>query len=34
VFIVDDYGRWAGAREAVDEFLARLPSAPLLTRID
>jgi hypothetical protein len=34
VLIVDDYGHWAGAREAVDEFFARLPSAPLLTRID
>jgi O-methyltransferase len=34
VLIVDDYGHWAGAREAVDEFLASLHRPPLLTRID
>jgi hypothetical protein len=34
VLIVDDYGHWAGAREAVDEFFGSLASAPLLSRID
>jgi hypothetical protein len=34
VLIVDDYGHWRGARKAVDEFLAGLDDAPLLTPID
>ncbi|MCI0434459.1 MAG: TylF/MycF family methyltransferase [Gemmatimonadetes bacterium] len=34
VIIVDDYGHWTGAKRAVDEFVARLDSPPLLTRID
>jgi hypothetical protein len=34
VLIVDDYGHWAGAREAVDEFFAGREDAPLLSRID
>jgi hypothetical protein len=34
VLIVDDYGHWAGAREAVDEYFAGRPDAPLLSRID
>jgi hypothetical protein len=34
VLIIDDYGHWAGARDAVDEFFAGRPDAPLLSRID
>ena len=34
VLIVDDYGHWAGARKAVDEYLAALEQPPLLNRID
>jgi hypothetical protein len=34
VLIVDDYGHWAGAREAVDEFFAGRADAPLLVRVD
>jgi O-methyltransferase len=34
VLIVDDYGHWAGARDAVDEFFAGRADAPLLARID
>jgi O-methyltransferase len=34
VLIVDDYGYWRGARKATDEYLASLPSPPLLHRID
>jgi O-methyltransferase len=34
VLIVDDYGHWAGAREAVDEFFAGRDDAPMLTRLD
>ena len=34
IMIVDDYGHWQGARKAVDEFLAALPQAPFLHRID
>ncbi len=34
VLIVDDYGYWQGARQAVDEFFAGLADAPLLARID
>jgi hypothetical protein len=34
VLIIDDYGHWAGAREAVDEFFGSREDAPLLSRID
>lgn len=34
VLIVDDYGHWVGAREAVDEFFGGRPDAPLLVRLD
>jgi O-methyltransferase len=34
VLIIDDYGHWAGAREAVDEFFLGREDAPLLSRID
>jgi hypothetical protein len=34
VLIIDDYGHWAGAREAVDEFFLGRDDAPLLHRID
>lgn len=34
VIIVDDYGHWAGARQAVDGYFAGRSDAPLLTRID
>jgi hypothetical protein len=34
VLIIDDYGDWAGARGAVDEFFASRPDAPLLSRVD
>ncbi|MGL5824325.1 MAG: TylF/MycF/NovP-related O-methyltransferase [Nocardioides sp.] len=32
VLIIDDYGTWAGSKEATDEFLAGLPAAPLMLR--
>lgn len=34
VLIVDDYGEWAGARQAVDEYFSSRDDAPLLWRID
>jgi hypothetical protein len=34
VVLIDDYGHWAGARRAVDEFLASLAHPPLVTRLD
>ena len=34
VLIVDDYGHWEGARQAVDEYFDRNAPAPLLQRID
>jgi O-methyltransferase len=34
VLIVDDYGHWKGAREAVDEYLSTLDKPPLLARTD
>lgn len=34
VLIIDDYGHWAGARQAVDEYLSALSFRPLLTRLD
>jgi hypothetical protein len=34
VLIVDDYGHWAGAREAVDEYFDQRADRPLLARVD
>jgi len=34
VLIIDDYGDWDGARQAVDEYFADAPVFPLLCRID
>jgi O-methyltransferase len=34
VLIIDDYGYWAGARTAVDEWLASVDDPPLLVRLD
>ena len=34
IMIIDDYGFWKGARQAVDEFLATLPHRPYLHRVD
>ena len=34
VLIIDDYGHWRGAREAVDGYFAEHAPAPLLHRID
>lgn len=34
VLILDDYGAWKGARQAVDDYLDSLEYAPLLNRID
>ncbi len=34
VLIIDDYGHWQGARQAVDEYFAGLERVPLLTAID
>lgn len=34
VLIVDDYGEWAGARKAVDEYFSGRDDTPLLWRID
>ena len=34
VLIIDDYGHWQGARQAVDEYFARQNLKPLLSRID
>jgi O-methyltransferase len=34
VLIIDDYGHWAGARKAVDEYFSAHPPALLLNRID
>jgi hypothetical protein len=34
VLIIDDYGQFTGARDAVDEALAELPDTPFLHRID
>lgn len=32
--IVDDYGHWQGARQAIDEYFAKLPRTPFLHRVD
>jgi hypothetical protein len=34
VVVIDDYGRWAGARRAVDEYVARLREPVLLQHVD
>jgi len=34
VLILDDYGHWQGAREAVDEYIAGLSFKPLMSRMD
>jgi hypothetical protein len=34
VLIIDDYGHWAGARKAVDEYIAEEGIRLLLNRID
>ncbi len=34
VLIVDDYGDWQGARQAVDEYFAAQPFTPLFSRMD
>jgi O-methyltransferase len=34
ILIVDDYGHWAGARRAVDEYFARFDPPPFLGRVD
>jgi len=34
VLIIDDYGHWQGAREAVDEYFANHPFKPMLHRLD
>ncbi len=34
VLFIEDYGYWAGARQATDEFFSGRDDAPLLTRVD
>lgn len=34
VLIIDDYGHWAGARKATDQFFAELGRSPYMHRID
>ena len=34
MLILDDYGAWAGAREAADEYLGQISETPLMVRID
>ena len=34
VLIIDDYGHWAGCRQAVDEYFGKQKNAPLLVRVD
>ncbi len=34
VLVLDDYGHWQGARQAVDEYFAQAGHRPLLQRID
>ena len=34
VLILDDYGHWAGAKKAVDEYFLDHPNPPLFNRID
>ena len=32
--IIDDYGHWAGSRQATDEYFTQLDFRPLLNRLD
>lgn len=34
ILLIDDYGYWAGARKAVDEYFEARRQFPLLTRVD
>lgn len=34
VLIIDDYGHWQGAREAIDQYFTEINRKPLLNRID
>ena len=34
IIIIDDYGHWQGARQAVDEYFAKQPFKPLMNRQD
>jgi len=34
VLLIDDYGHWQGARQAVDEYFSNIGMIPLLARID
>ena len=34
ITLIDDYGHWQGARQATDEFIARLPHPVFLMRVD
>jgi hypothetical protein len=34
IVLIDDYGHWAGARQAVDDYFARASSPPFLVRVD
>jgi O-methyltransferase len=34
VLVIDDYGHWAGARQAVDEYFEQRDDAPMLVRVD
>jgi len=34
IVVIDDYGKWAGCRKAVDEFMAVLPRSLFLNHID
>jgi O-methyltransferase len=34
LLVIDDYGHWAGARRAVDQYFAARDDAPLLVRVD
>lgn len=34
VLIIDDYGHWQGAKEAIDKYFEEIGLIPLLNRID
>ena len=34
VLIIDDYGHWVGAKQAVDEYFATHQPKPFLSRLD
>lgn len=34
VVLIDDYGHWSGARQAVDDYFANITTQPLLVRVD